>query len=124
MASNDALAQYLTEHSDALVAALLAHGVKTSADAPASLEEQQQFYYGWTKVLEAGARGELGPRDEYIAMIVPGLRAAGLPASSLADGMVRIAAVVGRHLPQEHFDWALEFVSDYTIALFRAWEAQ
>jgi hypothetical protein len=82
----------------------------------------RQFIVGFVGVLEASAGGDHGPRDEYLAAVIPALRSGGMPLSIVVDGMLRVSMAASAGLPREHLDWLVSFCSDYSRRMLELWE--
>ncbi len=82
----------------------------------------RQFIVGFVGVLEAAAGGDHGPRDEYLAAVIPALRSGGMPLPTVVDGLLRVSMASSAVLPREHLDWVVSFCSDYSRRMLELWE--
>jgi hypothetical protein len=86
-----------------------------------SVEEARQFSAGFVHLVESAALGDLRPRDEYLAAVIPGIKTTGFPFDSTLDAMVRVSMVLTAEMPPEHRPWLVEFCGDYVRRLVHAW---
>jgi hypothetical protein len=82
----------------------------------------RQFIVGFVGVLEASADGDHGPRDEYLAAVIPALRSGGMPLTTVVDGMLRVSMAASAVLPREHLEWLVSFCADYSRRMLELWE--
>jgi hypothetical protein len=87
-----------------------------------SEEDVRQFVTGFVGVLGAAADGNLLPRDEYLAAVIPALRDGGMPLQAVLEGMIRVSMGVAASMPAEHLRWVTDFCSEYTRLLIGTWE--
>ena len=107
----------LETHRDELVEALL-QVIQGDGDSP----EVRQFAVGWYALMAASAAGDNGPRDEYLASVVPPLRESGFPFEQMVTGLVGMAAAAGTVLGPTHARWLSSFFAEYARELFKWWE--
>lgn len=115
MTAKDAIA----EHRTRLIETMLA---SANRDIGTPESGVRQFIVGFVGVLEASAGGDNGPRDEYLAAVIPALRSGGMPLTTVVDGMLRVAMAASAVLPGEHLDWLVGFCADYSRRLLELWE--
>lgn len=90
---------------------------------PTPPNEVRQFILGFVRLVESAAAGDTGPRDEYLSVVIPGIRAAGFPLDATLDSMVRVAMALSSTLNPTHHRWLADFCGDYTRRLLRSWES-
>ncbi len=104
--------------------AILATMVALSAQHPnVSVDEVRQFAAGFLHLVEAAASGDVGPRDEYLGVVIPGVRASGFPLDATLDAMVRVSMALTAAMDDEYHRWLADFCGDYTRRLIHAWQA-
>lgn len=81
----------------------------------------RQFIVGYVHILGAAAAGDMGPRDEYLASVIPAIRDGGMPLGIVMDGMVRVATCAAAVLGTEHARWLADFQGDYTQKIIAMW---
>lgn len=86
-------------------------------------EEGRQFILGFVHLVESAAAGDTGPRDAYLNVVIPGVRAAGFPLDATLDSMTRVAMALCATLSPPHHRWLADFCGDYTRRLLRSWES-
>jgi hypothetical protein len=84
-------------------------------------DDVEQLAAGFLAVMDAAAAGDLTPRDEYLATVIPGVRAAGIPFAMTLEAMTRVVVAVVSCMPAEHHPWLADFCGDYTARLVAAW---
>ncbi len=92
-------------------------------DLGTSEAEIRQFAQGFVGVMQAAAGGDLEPRNEYLASVIPAIREAGMERDDVLDSMVRVAMAASCLLSREHLAWVTDFCTQYTRDLLRIWEA-
>jgi hypothetical protein len=102
----------------ATMVALSPHHASVSGD------EVRQFAAGFLHLVEAAAAGDTTPRDEYLGVVIPGVRASGFPLDATLDAMVRVSMALVAETDPEHHRWLADFCGDYTCRLLRAWNGQ
>jgi hypothetical protein len=113
------LADEIRSKHDIIVAKMIALG-DPSLTTPA--DEGRQFTVGFVHLVEAAAAGDTRPRDEYLAVVIPGVQASGFPLESILDSMVRVSMALTATLEAVHHTWLANFCGDYTRRLLRLWE--
>jgi hypothetical protein len=93
----------------------------TAPTEEVSREDVRQFVTGFIGVLGAGAKGDLRPRDEYLAAVIPAIRDGGMSLAAVLDGMVRVSMGVAAAVPREHLRWVTDFCAEYTRLLLATW---
>jgi hypothetical protein len=106
---------------DALTAAMMEALGRTDVDTPKS--DQLQFVAGFVNLAIHAAGGNMGPRDEYLSLIVPALRASRMPLSIIMSGMVSVAMGGAVALEGETLHWWVGFAANYTRDLCDRWES-
>lgn len=86
-----------------------------------SVDEIRQFAAGFLHLVEAAAAGDTGPRDAYLGVVIPGVRASGFPLDATLDAMVRVSMALTAEVDAEYHAWLADFCGDYTRRLLRAW---
>jgi hypothetical protein len=114
------VSEAILSQRDAMLAAMLELRDRSTAPSP---DDARQLMRGFVHLLAAAATGNFGPRDEYLSVVIPGMRASGFPLSATLDSMVRVAIALTATLEREHHVWLSEFCGDYARRLLRAWEA-
>lgn len=89
---------------------------------PTPPAEQRQFISGFIDLVIAAARGNTAPRDEYLEVVIPGCKGAGMAQSMVVSTMVPVSMALAAHLPHETFAWTSEFCMDYTSRIMSIWE--
>lgn len=84
-------------------------------------EDVQQLATGFLSVMDAAAAGDVRLRDTYLATVIPGVRAAGIPLATTLEAMTRVVVAVVSCMPAQHCPWIADFCGDYTARLVRAW---
>ena len=114
------LDQEIRTRRDALLDAMLGLGDRSLQAPP---HEARQFALGFVQLVESAAAGDTGPRDAYLSVVIPGIRAAGFPLDATLDSMIRVSMALCAALSPVHHRWLADFCGDYTRRLLRAWEA-
>lgn len=114
-----ALTESLAAKHDVLVE-LMMHTHNRKLGTPES--EVRQFIEGFVSVMTAAAGGDLGPRDEYLASVIPAIRDGGMPLGFVIDGMIRVAMGTAAVIDREHQRWITDFCADYAQEIIRLWE--
>lgn len=86
-------------------------------------EETRQFYAGYVSLVEQAAQGNTQVRDEYIDVVIPATKQAGMPLSFVVGALIVVKMVFARMISDEHFSWYADFSLDYTERLIKAWES-
>jgi hypothetical protein len=110
----------IDEKRDALTAAMLRALELTDMDTPKT--DQQQFVAGFVNLAIHAANGDKTPRDEYLSLVVPALRASRMPLATIMSGMTSVAMGGAVALEGEARDWWMRFAADYTRDLCDRWE--
>jgi hypothetical protein len=84
--------------------------------------ELRQFVVAFHGLMVAASAGDNGPRDEYLASVVPPLRQTGLPLADMVTGLLGMSEVVAAVLGQAHVPWLSGFFADYARELLKVWE--
>lgn len=113
------LHEQLCDRHEVIVEAMLA--MRDRGMAP--LDEARQFVLGFVGLVEAAAHGDFGPRDEYLDVVIPGLRASGFELASAVDAMVRSAMALVTVVDPEYHRWIIAFCGDYSRRMVRKWGA-
>ncbi len=122
-----AIAALLRERQAAVVSAVHACMRETSDDEAARAgfteEDTRQYISGFLAVVEAAAEGDNGPRDDYLATMIPATKGTGLSLGSVLGGMVGVASGLCHAMPTEALPWCGAFLRDYTVRLLEVWDA-
>jgi len=86
------------------------------------IAESRQFIVGFLHVVELAASGDTAPRDEYLGIVIPGVRASGFPLDATLDSMIRVSMVLAAEIPPAYLAWVVGFCGDYVRRLIHAWE--
>lgn len=114
------IAAAIQANYDDLVETMMA---TTNQDAGTSESDRRQFIAGYVHILAAASREDLGPRDEYLATVIPAIRDGGMPLAVVMDGMVRVATAAGAVLGPKHAKWLSDFQGDYICRILTMWAA-
>jgi hypothetical protein len=97
--------------------------MSATAERSAGVSEAsiRQFIWGFINVLEAGARGDDGPRDIYLTSVIPALKQGPLPFEVVVASMSRVTAATACVLGPEHVQWVADYCSDYLLRLLSTW---
>jgi hypothetical protein len=106
---------------DAMMAAMMRALERTDMNTPKT--DQEQFVAGFVNLAVHAATGDMGPRDEYLSLIVPALRASKMPLSTIMSGMVSVAMGGAVALEGAPLEWFVGFAADYTRDLCERWES-
>ena len=90
--------------------------------AGVSIDEVRQFATGFLHVVESAAAGDTSARDEYLGVVIPGVRASGFPLDATLDAMVRVSMALTAEIDAEYHRWLADFCGDYTRRLLHAWQ--
>lgn len=110
----------LRTRRDALLASMME--ASSDPDAPDADAERRQFLAGFLDFAIQAAEGDLAPRDEYIALIIPAVRASGVSLGVSMAGMVGLAMGGAVVLEGDARAWWFWFCRDYTDRICAAWE--
>jgi len=113
------LHKHLRDRHETIVETMVA--MQDRAMAPAA--EARQFVLGFVRLVEAAAGSDLGPRDEYLETVIPGLRASGFQLASTVDAMTRSAMALVTVVDPHYHRWIIDFCGDYSRRLIRMWGA-
>jgi hypothetical protein len=81
----------------------------------------RQFMVGFYDLLLHAAEGDLGPRDQYLETIVPGVRAAGMTLEYSVAQMMAMAMAIASVVAPEHLPWHVTFLREYVTLMYRQW---
>jgi hypothetical protein len=84
--------------------------------------EVRQFLKGFLHVIEQGARGDTGPRDEYLATVIPATKHAGIPLPTVMKILVSVSSALVAAFSTENRRWLIDYLSDYAARLVTTWE--
>jgi hypothetical protein len=115
------LVSAIQSSSEELVAKMISVNNRETGTSEA---DTRQFVVGYVNILSAAAGGDLGPRDEYLASVIPAIRDAGMPLGVVIDGMVRVSTVAGALLGAEHLPWLCDFQGAYSARIIEIWQAR
>lgn len=102
-----------------LVAALL----RVSPRAPGLSEaEAEQMVAGYVHLMEQSAAQNFGPREEYLATVIPGVKQAGMPLGYIIRVLVHIDMELSHLVSGDNRAWFAEYCADYAERLINAWE--
>ena len=93
--------------------------------APPGTEDPgtDQFVAGFVDLAVQASEGRTAPRDEYLGLIVPAVRASGITLSVSMSGMVALAMGGVAVLEGDQRTWWYGFCTDYTTRMANLWEA-
>jgi hypothetical protein len=114
------VAMAIAEHRSALIACMME---TSDRSLPTPESEVRQFLVGFLALMQAAAEGDLGPRDEYLASVVPAIRESGIGLEYVVGAMPRLATAIGSVLGREHAPWVAGFTADYTVRLLSLWQS-
>jgi hypothetical protein len=106
---------------EALTAEMMRVIDRTGLDTPR--RDQEQFVAGFVDLAIHAAKGEQGPRDEYLAVVVPAVRQSKMPLGVVMAGMVSVAMGGALALEGEERNWWIRFTADYTRDFCARWES-
>jgi hypothetical protein len=84
-------------------------------------DERRQLITGFVHLVEAAARGDLRPRDEYLEMVIPGTKAHGFGQGDVVGMMVQTSMALAAVISRESLPWCVQFCRDYTVKLIAIW---
>jgi len=93
--------------------------------APPGTEDlgTDQFVSGFVDLAVEASEGDTRARDEYLALIVPSVRASGISLDVSMSGMVALAMGGAVMLEGDQRTWWYRFCTDYTARMANLWEA-
>ncbi len=94
-------------------------------DVPPGTDDQgtDQFVAGFVDLAIHASEGNTLPRDEYLAVIVPSVRASGITLAMSMAGMVGLGMGGAAVLEGEQRLWWYRFCADYSARMATLWEA-
>jgi len=98
------------------------HVLKLNDDGSSTDAESDQFVTGFVDLAVHASEGNTTPRDEYLAVIVPAVRASGLSLAVSMAGMVSLAMGGAVVLEGEQRTWWYRFCADYAARMSTLWE--
>jgi hypothetical protein len=116
--SNADLVHELQTKHDALIQAMIGATVALPGVAEA---DRRQFVAGYLDVLEQAAKGDYGPRDEYLTTVIPGIREAGMSLEDVLAQMAGVAMAIAATVLPAHLAWHVSFTRDYVERLAKGW---
>lgn len=102
-----------------MLEAMLAAGDDPSL--PSSESERRQFVAGFLDLAMHAAEGNTTPRDEYLSLVIPAVKQAGMSLGVVMAGMVGVAMGGANALSGPELTWWYGFCHDYTHRLAEAW---
>ena len=88
-----------------------------------SEEGTSQFVRGFLDVIAQDLEGNNKARDEYMSLVVPPLKEAGLPLSMMVRSVAPMFAIIGAYLGPVHSAWLSQYAHDHSECLFSVWDA-
>ena len=85
-------------------------------------DERRQFISGFVDLVIAAAEGNTSPRDEYLAVVIPGCKAAGLDFGYIVSAMVPVSMALAASVSTDSLGWCATFCMDYTQRLIATWQ--
>lgn len=86
-------------------------------------ESTAQFIRGYLDVLEQTMEGNHTTRDEYLGLVVPPLKQAGLSLPMMGRAVAPMFAVVAAHLGPTHLEWLTQYSHEYSERFYTLWES-
>jgi len=87
------------------------------------MTERRQFAAGYLDTIQASAKGDNGPRDEYLATVIPGLKTTGtMGLGAILGHLIRIQMIIAAEIANENLSWHTDFAHEYTNLLVAEWE--
>lgn len=83
--------------------------------------ETKQFLHGFLYLIEACARGDEGPRTDYLELVIPSVKASGMTLGYVMRALVVLQVQLGIMTAAENRDWHLKFAGDYAERVVEAW---
>ena len=90
--------------------------------APMPATHIDQFINGYLAVIESALQGDLGPRDEYLNLVIPPLKQSKMPLGYIIGSLVGVNAALSAVVAPEHSSWYVYFLSTYADKLCQVWE--
>ncbi|MBL8678904.1 MAG: hypothetical protein JNK05_07045 [Myxococcales bacterium] len=86
-------------------------------------DEMRQYAAGFLFILEARARGEREPQQEFIATMLPALKSTGMQLKELVPGAAQFGmGIVSVASPETH-SWWITHVSEHLSMVLERWES-
>jgi hypothetical protein len=113
----------IRSHADALRAEITRVLVLNAPPGSAADAGTDQFVAGFVDLAIHASEGNTKPRDEYLAVIVPSVRASGISLAESIAGMVGLGMGGAAVLEGEQRVWWYRFCADYSARMATLWEA-
>ena len=91
--------------------------------APMPEDNANQFINGYLALIESALGGDLGPRDEYLSLVIPPLKQNGMPLGYVIGVLVGVDLALVSVTSPEHLPWYSAFLSGYAEKFCQLWEA-
>lgn len=86
-------------------------------------EDMRQYAGGFLFILEARARGEREPQQEFIATMLPALKSSGMPLKDIVAGAAQFGMGIAAVASAETRSWWISQVSEHLSMVVDRWEA-
>src|SRR5688572_20871476 len=110
----NAVVQQIESLREAILASTLEHVAPTHPGQ--SDAERRQFMAAYLHLMCRMAEGDPGPRDDYLASVIPGLKTAGMPLAMLVGYLAKVDVIVAAHVGPQHLGWHAAFAQSYAEA--------
>lgn len=103
----------------------LFQAMKRATKRPAGQTEEQteQFLHGYLGLIEAAVQGNLQPRNDYLAAVIPGTKSVGMTLGYVMATLVDVNMALASVISRENLPWYIEFCHSYAEDLIQIWEA-
>jgi len=115
-------AEDLRQRREAILTRLMALFPEIEGPQSVPQAETRQFLSGYLNMVEAGARGDLGPREDMLDMVVVGLKHSGLPLGDVLESVIAIGMALAVSVDPQHVPWHIQFNRDYVKRLVQKWQ--
>lgn len=96
--------------------------ITTILPAPMQADNANQFINGYLAVIESALQGDLGPRDEYLGLVIPPLKQGQMPLGYIIGVLVGVNTALVAVIDHAHAPWYASFLSTYADKLCQLWE--
>lgn len=102
---------------------IIAELLRVAPRAPGvSDADAEQMVAGYVHLMEQSALQNFGPREDYLATVIPGVKQAGMPLGYIVRVLVALDMALMPLVSADNRPWLVDYCADYADRLVNAWE--